>query len=72
MARELKQSMSKKLRMDGCDYARPGWYFVTLGADYHRHYFGRVEGGTMRPNELGRLVERCWSEIPQHYGHIEL
>ena len=26
----------------------------------------------MRPNALGQLVERCWSEIPQHYGHIEL
>jgi len=26
----------------------------------------------MRANELGRLVERFWSEIPKHYGHIEL
>jgi len=26
----------------------------------------------MRPNELGQLVERCWAEIPQHYGHIQL
>jgi len=26
----------------------------------------------MRVNELGRLVEQCWREIPQHYGHVEL
>ncbi len=69
---ELKKSMSQKLRMDGRDYSRPGWYFVTLGADYHEHLFGAVERCEMRANALGRLVERCWAEIPQHYGHIEL
>jgi len=72
MPPELKKSMSQKLRMDGRDYSRPGWYFVTLGADYHRHFFGFVEAGQMRPNALGGLVERFWSEIPQHYAHIRL
>ncbi|MDF7823229.1 transposase [Pontiellaceae bacterium B12227] len=68
----LKKSMSQKLRMDGRDYSHPGWYFITLGADYHRHYFGEVVAAEMRPNALGELVEACWREIPQHYGHIEL
>jgi putative transposase len=67
-----KRSMSQKLRMDARDYAAPGWYFVTLGADYHRAVFGTVEGIEMQPNGLGRLVEECWDQIPQHYGHIEL
>jgi len=71
-AREFKKSMSQKLRMDGRDYSRPGWYFLTLGADYHRRFFGRVEGCEMVPNALGRLVERCWREIPRHYDHVEL
>lgn len=69
---ELKKSLSQKLRMDGRDYSRPGWYFVTLGADYHNPLFGSVEGCEMRPNALGRLVEQCWDEIPRHYGHIAL
>ncbi|MCF7848533.1 MAG: transposase [Kiritimatiellales bacterium] len=72
MGREFKKSMSQKLRMEGGDYSRPGWYFLTLGADYHRHFFGRIEGCEMQPNDLGRLVEQCWREIPQHYDHIEL
>ncbi len=72
MGREFKKSMSQKLRMDGRDYSQPGWYFVTLGADYHQHLFGQVEGCEMMPNELGRLVEQCWSEIPKHYSLIEL
>ena len=69
---ERKRSMSQKLRMDGRDYSRPGWYFVTIGADYRRHFFGEVENAEMRPNALGRLVETCWRDIPRHYGHIEL
>jgi putative transposase len=68
----MKKSMSQKLRMDGRDYSQPGWYFVTLGADYHRPFFGAVVGGEMRANALGKLVERLWSEIPQHYRHIRL
>jgi REP element-mobilizing transposase RayT len=69
---EFPKSFSQKLRMAGRDYSQPGWYFVTLGADYHRHLFGAVEAAEMRPNVLGSLVERCWAAIPQHYGHIAL
>jgi len=69
---ELKKSMSQKLRMDGRDYSRLGWYFVTLGADYHKMLFGKIEGVAMCPNALGELVDKCWAEIPAHYGHIEL
>lgn len=69
---ELKKSMSQKLRMDGRDYSRSGWYFVTLGADYHRHLFGTVKTCKMHTNALGRLIEQCWSEIPWHYSHITL
>jgi len=64
--------MSQKLRMDGRDYSRLGWYFVTLGADYHKMLFGSVRGVEMVPNALGELVNRCWAEIPAHYGHVEL
>ncbi len=72
MALELKRSMSQKLRMDGRDYSRPGWYFLTLGADYHHSLFGRVDRGSMQPNALGRLVEQGWQEIPAHYDPVEL
>jgi REP element-mobilizing transposase RayT len=69
---EFKKSMSQKLRMDGRDYSRPGWYFVTMCADYHKMLFGRMVGVEMRPNALGSLAEQCWADIPAHYAHIEL
>jgi len=52
----LKRSMSQKLPMDGRAYPRPGWCFVTLGADYHKHLFGTIRGCEMQPNTLGRVV----------------
>ena len=64
--------MSQKLRMDGRDYSTPGWYFLMLGADYHKHLFGEVVDGEMCANELGQLVEKFWDEIPLHYDHVEL
>lgn len=69
---KLKKSISQKLRMDGRDYSRPGWYFVTMCADYRKPLFGAVLGVDMVPNGLGKLVENCWEEIPAHYGHIVL
>ena len=69
---ELKKSISQKLRMDGRDYSRLGWYFVTMCADYHKMLFGQIDGVKMRPDALGRLVEQCWAAIPEHYDHIEL
>lgn len=58
--------------MQGKDYRDPGWYFVTLGTDYHRPLFGAVVDGRMVPNELGRLVERNWQSITTHYPHVRL
>jgi len=69
---ELGKSMSQKLRMDGRDYSIPGWYFLTLGADFHNHLFGKVVDGEMCANELGQLVEKFWDEVPLHYDHVEL
>jgi hypothetical protein len=28
--------------------------------------------GEMRPNEAGRIVERCWLDIPNHFPHATL
>jgi len=34
--------------------------------------FGQIVDGTMRINEWGKIAERCWLEIPQHYKHVSL
>ena len=59
---ELKRSMSQKLRMDGRDYSRPGWYFVTLGADYHKMLFGAVRGVEMLPMAMPKQIPVGWTD----------
>jgi len=71
---ELKKSMSQKLRMEGRDYSRPGWYFLALGAGHHRHFCAhdrehRSAGGLeVRGNGLRQL--RAF--FPRLFDRIEL
>lgn len=36
------------------------------------HYFGKVTDQKMELNEIGKLAEQCWQEIPSHFSFIEL
>lgn len=35
-------------------------------------YFGEVVNEKMQLNELGKQVQKCWHEIPEHHPHVEL
>jgi REP element-mobilizing transposase RayT len=65
-------SLSSQLRLKGKDYQDSGWYFVTLGADYHKHLFGDVYEGRVVLSEIGRLVEVAWLDLVNHFDAIEL
>ncbi|WP_076791310.1 transposase, partial [Chlorobium sp. KB01] len=34
--------------------------------------FGQITDAEMHLNDAGRMVERCWNEIPVHFPHVEL
>ena len=65
-------SVSSQLRLKGKDYQDSGWYFVTLGADFHKHLFGDVYEGRVVLSEIGRLVEVAWLDLVNHFDAIEL
>jgi len=65
-------SLSSQLRLKGKDYQDSGWYFVTLGADFHKHLFGDVYEGRVVLSEIGRLVEVAWLDLVNHFDAIEL
>jgi REP element-mobilizing transposase RayT len=54
------------------DYAQPGAYFVTICVQDRRSVLGRVVGEDIELRQEGKIVERVWRELPQHYGHVEL
>jgi REP element-mobilizing transposase RayT len=55
------------LRLAGYDYSQVGAYHVTIGTQEQRQLLGKPKGLGIELTTIGREVERCWKEIPQHY-----
>jgi hypothetical protein len=60
------------MRLAGYDYSRVGAYFVTLCAVDRKCPFGEIVADEMRLNQIGTLVNSCWSEIPKHVPNVTL
>lgn len=61
----------QSIRLKGWNYAA-GWYFVTINTQGSRALFGAIAGGRVILNELGRLAETCWLDIPLHFPEVQL
>ena len=59
-------------RLQTYDYTQAGCYFVTLCVHRHQCIFGEVQGEVVHLNEIGKIAERCWEEIPRHFPCIDL
>jgi putative transposase len=56
----------------GADYSEPGAYFITICAAERRSIFGAIGDGKVTLSALGRLVQACWLEIPEHFSHASI
>jgi putative transposase len=59
-------------RLKGYDYSSEGFYFITICAHKMQHFFGHIENEKMHLNEIGKLAEKFWKEIPDHFPHAIL
>ena len=62
----------KSNRLEGYDYSKNGYYYVTICALNNIEWFGRVIEGNMELNEYGRIAKKIWLEIPRHFKNIKL
>lgn len=62
----------KRNRLFGYDYSRDGYYFVTICTKNRKDYFGNVENGQMVLNDVGKIAQECWENIPNHFPHVIL
>ncbi|EAT58672.1 transposase [Chlorobium ferrooxidans] len=62
----------RSIRLSGYDYSRSGAYFITICTHNRFSLFGQITDGEMHLNDSGRMIERCWNEIPVHFPHVEL
>jgi len=59
-------------RLRNWDYGWNAAYFVTICTRDRICFFGHVTNGKMILNDLGKIAETCWLEIPQHFPFVEL
>jgi REP element-mobilizing transposase RayT len=59
-------------RLKGYDYTQAGGYFVTICTKEWVHLFGDIQNGEMIINNLGRIVQHQWLDLPKHYAGVEL
>ncbi|MBP6182025.1 MAG: transposase [Flavobacterium sp.] len=63
-------------RLKNWDYGNNGTYFITICTQNREHFFGEIisvaDENKMELNEIGKLAERFWAEIPNHFPFVEL
>ena len=59
-------------RMKNYDYSQNGAYFITIVTKNRKHFFGKIVDGKMILNEIGKIAQKYWNEIPQHFSFIKL
>ncbi|MBK8492427.1 MAG: hypothetical protein IPL49_16455 [Saprospirales bacterium] len=72
MSYDPKKHHRRSIRLKGYDYSQGGFYFITICTKNGAHLFGRIEKGVMQLNEVGRIAEKCWLAIPEHFPQAVL
>ena len=72
MTYNLTTHRRKSIRLQGYDYSQAGLYFITLCTHDRRPLFGEIVDRTMVLNTAGRIVEKCWCAIPDHFPRVTL
>lgn len=60
------------IRLKGYDYTLAGAYFVTLVTHNRQAIFGKVESAQIHLNVIGKIAEREWLSIPDHFQFVQL
>jgi len=61
----------RSIRLKGYDYSQPGVYFITIVAYQRECLFGEFVDGKMQLNEYGKIVQKWWNEILNHFPNVE-
>ena len=59
-------------RLQHWDYGSDALYFVTICTQNREHYFGEIADGKMQLSETGKMANRFWFEIPNHFPFVQL
>jgi putative transposase len=68
----LEKYRRRSIRLKGYDYSQPGYYFVTLCTKDRECFLGEIASSKMILNEMGKMVENIWREIPIYFLFISI
>ncbi|MGD0591288.1 MAG: transposase [Bacteroidota bacterium] len=68
----IKRHNRRSIRLKEYDYSQPGEYFITICTYNHEYTLGEIINSEMRLNEIGKIAEKCWKEISNHFMNVEL
>ena len=60
------------MRLKEYDYASAGAYFITAVTHNRMNIFGSIHNSVVHLNQIGKIVERAWLEIPSHYPNVSI
>jgi len=59
-------------RLKNFDYTTDGAYFITICTANRENIFGEIQNNKMVLNDLGRIAEKYWREISNHFPDVKL
>ncbi len=62
----------RSIRLSGYDYSQPGYYYITLCTQDRDKKFGVILDKKMQLNDVGRMVDQEWNQIPKMFKHVIL
>jgi putative transposase len=62
----------QSIRLKGYDYSHEGAYFITICVNNRLCLFGEIIESEMYLNDPGKMVDKIWQEIPQHYPGVDV
>jgi putative transposase len=68
----LERYRRRSIRLKGFDYSRSGCFFITVCTKDRECFLGEVSECKMNLNEIGKMSDRIWHEIPEHFPNAEM
>ena len=72
MQKQKQIKNRKRNRLQGYDYSRDGWYFITICVKNRIECLGKIKNEKMEYSQYGDAVLKFWKEIPDHYENAFL
>lgn len=65
-----KKHHRRSIRLNGYDYLQSGAYFITICVNNRLCLFGEIVNDQMNLKDAGKMIDKIWQEIPQHYPGV--